>query len=154
MPTADGSLESVHMTQLPQVNDTFLDSKLAERWEAVLLLRGEVSKALEEARNQKTIGHSLDAAVTLFLPDTFSAILRPDANELRTIFIVSRVNLSPSEGLSDAYESAKIPGLLIHVAPSPGEKCERCWIYDQSVGVDGTHKTICERCLKVLETAA
>ncbi|MBW1896281.1 MAG: isoleucine--tRNA ligase [Deltaproteobacteria bacterium] len=154
MPTADRRPESVHMTQLPQGDDTFLDSQLAERWEAILLLRGEVSKALEEARNQKIIGHSLDAAVTLFLPETFSATLRPDTNELRTVFIVSHVDFSPAEGLSDAYESAKIPGLLIQVAPSPGEKCERCWIYDQSVGVDGTHKTICDRCLKVLETAA
>jgi isoleucyl-tRNA synthetase len=166
---------SVHLTQLPEVNEDFLDNKLAERWESILLLRGEVSKALEEARGQKIIGHALDAAVTLSIPEELSAVVKPNADELRTVFIVSRVNISTEEGLparlasphaspererwragesvagrSDAYQSTRIPGLAIRIDPAPGEKCERCWIHDPSVGVDAIHKTICARCVKVL----
>ena len=150
MSRSDAGPTSVHLAQLPEVNDDFLDDELAERWKSLLLLRGEVSKALEEARGQKIIGHALDAAVTLSLPEEFSAVVKPNAHELRTVFIVSNVNILAEEELSGAYESSKIPGLSIRIDPALGEKCERCWIHDPSVGSDGLHKTICARCLKVL----
>ena len=153
MPHSDSRPASVHLTQLPEVNEDFLDDELAARWESVLLLRGEVSKALELARGRKIIGHALDAAVTLSIPEEFSAAIKPNADELRTVFIVSRVEILAEQGrLSDAYQSTRIPGLGIRIDPAPGEKCERCWIHDPSVGSDPLHKTICARCLKVLES--
>jgi len=162
VPGTSARPASVHLTQLPEVNKTFLDDELAKRWESILLLRGEVSKALEEARGQKIVGHALDAAVTLSLPEELSAAVNPDADELRTVFIVSKVNILADEGLrarlasesvagrSDAYRSTRIQGLAIRIDPAPGEKCERCWIHDLSVGADGLHKTICARCVEVL----
>jgi isoleucyl-tRNA synthetase len=151
MPGADARPTSGHLTQLPEVEENLLDDKLAERWESILLIRGEVSKALEEARTQKIIGHALDAAVTLSMPETLSAVVKPDADELRTVFIVSKVSISAEESLAGGHESTKIPGLAIRIDPAPGEKCERCWIHEPSVGADALHKTICARCLKVLE---
>jgi len=115
------------------------------------LLRGEVSKALEEARTRKVIGHALDAAVTLSVPEELRAVVNPNADELRTVFIVSKVNILAGEGLPDAYQSTGIPGLAVRIEPAPGEKCERCWVHDPSVGVDALHKTICARCIKVLD---
>ncbi len=151
MSEADAGPASVHLTQLPEINADFGDDELAERWESILLLRGEVSKALEEARGRKIIGHALDAAVTLSIPKEFSALVRMNADELRTVFIVSKVNILAEESIPDAYQSTNIPGLAIRIDPAPGEKCERCWIHDPSVGADGLHKTICARCMKVLE---
>jgi isoleucyl-tRNA synthetase len=150
MPTTDERSSSVHLTQLPEVNEGFLDDKLAERWESILLLRGEVSKALEEARTDKIIGHALDAAVALSMPEALSGVVNPNADELRTVFIVSDVEIVAEGSLSDAYQSTKVPGLAVGVRPAPGEKCERCWVYDASVGADDQHKTICSRCLEVL----
>jgi isoleucyl-tRNA synthetase len=152
MPGIDARPQSTHLTQFPEVDEGLVDDELAERWEAILLLRGEVSKALEEARTQKIIGHALDARVTLFIPESLSAVIRPDADELRTVFIVSEVSILAEEGLSEGDQSTKIPGLAIRVDPAPGEKCERCWIHHPSVGTDALHKTVCARCLKVLET--
>ncbi|MES0349784.1 MAG: isoleucine--tRNA ligase [Desulfobacteria bacterium] len=152
MPGADARPSSGHLTQLPEVAENLLDDELAGRWESILLIRGEVSKALEEARTQKIIGHALDAAVTLSMPETLSAVVKPDADELRTVFIVSKVSISAEESLAGGHESTKIPGLAIRIDPAPGEKCERCWIHEPSVGADELHKTICARCLKVLET--
>jgi isoleucyl-tRNA synthetase len=151
MPGTDARPPSVHLTQLPEANEGFLDDELAERWESILLLRGEVSKALEEARTEKIIGHALDAAVTLSIPEALSAIVKPNADELRTVFIVSKVEILVEGSPSDTYQSTKIPGLAIRVDPAPGEKCERCWIHDPSVGMDEQHKTICSRCLGVLQ---
>lgn len=153
MPHTDARPPSVHLTQLPEVNETFLDDELARRWDSILLLRGEVSKALEEARTRKIIGHALDAAVTLSIPEELSEVIKPDADELRTVFIVSEVNILGEEGLSNAFQSAKIPGLTIRIEPAPGEKCERCWVHDPSVGTDRVHNTICARCLKALKAA-
>ncbi len=150
MPGADARPASGHLTQLPEVEEGFLDDELAKRWESILLIRGEVSKALEEARTQKIIGHALDAAVSLSIPEALSAVVKPDADELRTVFIVSKVNILTEEGLSGGHQSTKIPGLAIQVDSAPGEKCERCWIHEPSVGADALHKTICARCLRVL----
>jgi isoleucyl-tRNA synthetase len=152
MPGADARPTSGHLTQLPEVEENLLDDELAGRWESILLIRGEVSKALEEARTQKIIGHALDAAVTLSMPEALSAVVKPDADELRTVFIVSKVSISAEESLAGGHESTNIPGLAIRIDPAPSEKCERCWIHEPSVGADALHKTICARCLKVLET--
>jgi isoleucyl-tRNA synthetase len=86
------------------------------------------------------------------MPEALSAVVKPDADELRTVFIVSKVSISAEESLAGGHESTNIPGLAIRIDPAPSEKCERCWIHEPSVGADALHKTICARCLKVLET--
>ena len=151
MPKTRDMPATVHFAQLPEVEDSFIDSNLAERWESILTLRGEVSKAMEEARGQKKIGHSLDAAVTLGLPEGFLETVKPTLDELRAVFIVSKVSIALDRGLDSVYHSTKMPGLAIRVDPAPGEKCGRCWIRDPSVGTDETHKAICSRCVQALE---
>ncbi|NVM22159.1 MAG: isoleucine--tRNA ligase [Desulfobacterales bacterium] len=151
MPKTNSRPASVHVAQLPEVRDAFFDTELAERWESILALRAEVSKAVEEARAQKQIGHSLDAAVTLSLPDRFLEKVKVGVDELRTVFIVSKVSTVPGGALEGAYQSDRISGLAIRIERAPGEKCERCWVHDTSVGADKTHKTVCSRCVEVLE---
>jgi isoleucyl-tRNA synthetase len=106
---------------------------------------------MEEARGQKVIGHSLDAAVTLDLPAEFRLTVQPTEEELRTIFISSEVSIVSDGGLDGAYESTRIPGLAIRVDRAPGKKCERCWIHDLSVGTDHDHRTVCARCVEALQ---
>jgi isoleucyl-tRNA synthetase len=150
MPQRDDKPVSVHLADLPVVNESFEDPKLAQEWEAILNLRAEVTKVLEEARAQKVIGHSLDAAVTLSLPEDLVEKGLPAVEELRTIFIVSKVSMASAGGLEGAYESTSIPGLGIRVDRVAEEKCERCWIHDGSVGENEEHKTICSRCVEAL----
>jgi isoleucyl-tRNA synthetase len=152
MPKKNGQPDSVHLAELPKVNASFVQSSLAEKWETILKIRAEVSKALEEARSRKTIGHSLDAAVVLSISDESLRGIIPAAEELRTIFIVSKVSIVSGEDLKGAYESANFPGVSILVDSVSAEKCERCWIHDDSVGKDETHKTICHRCLDTLKS--
>jgi isoleucyl-tRNA synthetase len=151
MPNRNDRPSSVHLSQLPQVNDAFVDSELAKRWESILTLRGEVSKAMEEARSEKKIGHSLDAVVTLSLPEQFSEAVKPTTEELRTVFIASKVSIVSTGTLDGAYQSTKIPGLAVRIDSAPAEKCERCWVRDPSVGANEIHKTICTRCVNALE---
>ena len=109
-----------------------------------------MTKALEIARKEKLIGHSLDASVTLGVSSDTESILNPCKDDLRSLFIVSSVNIIPAEKLEDGYSSEEIDALKIHVAPSSDQKCERCWVHDPTVGNNADHPTICDRCLDAL----
>jgi isoleucyl-tRNA synthetase len=84
-----------------------------------------VTKAQEEARKGKQIGLSLDAQVHLFLPENIVTFLQPYAGELKSIFIVSSVTLHRTE---DDKE------VRVEVQRAEGQKCDRCWNFDVSVG--------------------
>ena len=59
--------------------------------------------------------------------------------------------LKKEEQLTDAYDSTLIEGLSIRVEPAVGDKCERCWIHDTSVGENPDQATICSRCGQALD---
>jgi isoleucyl-tRNA synthetase len=150
MPEHSGKDASIHLASLPDVNHEWQDESLAERWNLLLQVRGEVTKALEEARAQKRIGHPLDAAVTISANDDLFAALGPFEGDLRALLIVSKALLVKAEKIELAFKSSEIEGLEILVQPAEGEKCERCWVYDTTVGSDDQQPTICNRCRQAL----
>ena len=143
--------ENVHLAQFPPLQPEHRDDALVERWETIMRVRGEISRALEQARVQKVIGHSLDAAVAINAPPELSTFLDNYADELKNIFIVSKVDLKTPLHPDDAYVAEAIEGLLIRVTAAPGEKCERCWCYDEELGQDSEHPTICPKCLAAVK---
>ena len=147
MPAAEDKPESVHMTLLPQADATWEDEKLAVVWQALLEVRGEVTRALETARANKEIGHSLDAEVRLYLPDTYRQRLSSIEDSLAGLFIVSSAAIADGDPPADAYRSDTIDGLALSVGPAAGEKCERCWIRDPAIGENPEHPTVCPKCL-------
>jgi isoleucyl-tRNA synthetase len=150
MPAAPGKAASIHMALLPAPDAALMDAGLAERWERLLQVRGEVTKALEEARVKKLIGHALDAAVTLSAGGELYEALAPHAAELRSLFIVSAAELLKDTALEGAVESTEVKGLRIRVEPAAGLKCERCWVHETSVGESAEHPGICGRCRTAL----
>ncbi len=145
-----GRTESVHMQLFVPENKAYKDKELAGRWETILAVRKEATKALELARKEKKIGHSLDASVVIGLPTDLMEQLLPYKDQFRTILIVSSAELVPVDTLDDGLDSETIEGLKIKVVPSGDQKCERCWIHDPSVGQDTNHPTICMKCLNAL----
>jgi isoleucyl-tRNA synthetase len=150
MPAVADKAASVHLTLLPSPDPALIDPALAERWEVVLSVRSEVTKALEAARVQKRIGHALDAAVTLSADGELYAKLAPYAGDLRSFFIVSAAELLKDTPLEEAFESLEVKGLRVRVQPAAGKKCDRCWIHETSVGQNPEHPTICGRCRAAL----
>ena len=150
MPDISNKATSVHLTMLPEANTKWKNEDLAQRWGKILDVRAEVTKALEEARAAKQIGHPLDATVTLSVKADDYDALQPYADDLRSIFIVSKVSLLKDEKIDDGYESEQVKGLFIRIGSAPGEKCERCWVHETTVGTDSEHPSICERCQKSL----
>ena len=141
---------SVHADLFHPVKEHYKDPALASRWENILTVRREVTKALELARKNREVGHSLDASVTLGLSDTFMEALMPYIDQLRSIFIVSSVDLLHIQDMEGGLESETVPGLKVLISPSRDPKCERCWVHDPTVGDDKRHPNICRRCLHAL----
>lgn len=141
--------ESVHLALFPAACPQWKDDGLVERFERIIKVRADVSKALEQARVAKMIGLSLDASVTLAAPPELRGFLEGYAAELPEIFIVSKVAFADVlEG--ERYRSEALPGLEILVAPAPGEKCERCWHYSEQLGSDPQHPAICPGCTQAV----
>jgi isoleucyl-tRNA synthetase len=146
LPAYPGKAESVHLTRFPDVNEAYLQSELAERWKTLITLKGEVAKAIEAARQNKTLGHSLDASVTIAAPEKLRAFLSGHLDDLRALLIVSDVRIADEATGGEAFRSVEIAGLSVSVGPAPGAKCHRCWIHSESVGSNADHPTLCERC--------
>jgi len=151
IPGAKKQAESVHLTLFPEVESRYLDKELEERFELLLQVRGEVSKALEISRQNKLIGNSLEAGVTLHGPEKLLSFLRKNEGQLKDLFIVSQVELSSSPP-SGAYHSPEVEGLGILISRARGKKCQRCWVYDPDVGQSAVHPSICPRCQGALST--
>ena len=76
--------------------------------------------------------------------------LHPYKDDLRSIFIVSKIHLLEGETPEGAFECHDVPGLGIRVDAAEGDKCERCWVHDVSVGSDSEQPTVCSRCQDAL----
>ena len=116
------------------------------RWEGLLAVRDEVTRVLEEARQKKQIGSSLEAALTLWAAGDLYRLLEQYREKLAEIFIVSTVELC--EGLEqappEAEEGQELP-LKLSVAGAVAVKCPRCWIF--AAAADGE---LCPRCRALL----
>jgi isoleucyl-tRNA synthetase len=151
MPATETKETSVHRAEMAKVNPERQNAELAKTWERLLQVRREVTGVLELARAEKRIGHPLDASVTLFVDAALQSLLVPYAAELRTLFVTSRVDLVSGEPAEGVGIKSGIEGLSISVTRVTDEKCERCWIYDPTVGKDAHHPTLCGRCREALE---
>ena len=141
--------ESVHLAEFPARHPEWMDDTLAARWDRIIKVRSDVSKALELARVAKTIGHSLDAAVTITAPTELFDFLQGYAAELNSIFIVSKATLATAiEG--ECWTSENLEGLKVQVTAAPGVKCERCWYYSEELGTNSEHPTICPKCTQAV----
>ena len=113
----------------------------------LIAVRGEVGKAIETARQNKVLGHSLDAAVAVAASENLRPLLEMHVEDLRALLIVSDVRIVEEREIGEPFRSAEIPGLLVGVSRAKGEKCSRCWNYSGTVGANAEHPALCARCL-------
>lgn len=94
----------------------------------IMELRDAINVKLEDARKEKLIGSSLDARLIIQIPDK-------DISEadLLGVLMVSQVELKQAKELK------------IEIAKAKGEKCLRCWKYD-----DLSSEGLCRRCKSVI----
>jgi isoleucyl-tRNA synthetase len=150
LPKVSNRPDSVHLALFPDaaavLGSTVPESDPQEQqdWTTLLAVREQVMKALEEERNGKRIGKSLEAQLLITAADPAYSVLKRWASQLRYLFIVSAVTLKQGSGNGTA-------GVHVEVKKADGAKCDRCWNYSTHVGEDQTYPTICERCSSVLK---
>ncbi|EPW8574241.1 isoleucine--tRNA ligase [Morganella morganii] len=116
-------------------------------WAVLLAVRGEVNKVLEQARADKLIGGSLEAAVTLYADDALAAQLNSLGNELRFVLLTSQADVKPLSAAPESAVNSELAGLRIGFGKAEGSKCPRCWHYTTDIGQDSEHPDLCGRCV-------
>ena len=126
---------SVHYEEFPEVKEYAEAEALRDEIKRLLDVRALVTKANEEARNEKLIASSQEAKIILTLPNEDKELVEKNlGNAVAQWLIVSQVELV--EGAAAAK-----------VEKASGEKCPRCWNYDEHVDENG----LCPRCHAVME---
>ncbi|MGN1401741.1 MAG: isoleucine--tRNA ligase [Bacillus sp. (in: firmicutes)] len=141
--------ESVQLTDMPVYKQLPNEVELEAKWTKFMAIRNDVLKALEEARNAKVIGKSLNARIDFYVDEETKAFLDTIQESMEQLFIVSKFHVAGSKADAPA-EAMTFENYAIVVAKAEGETCERCWNVSTEVGQDEKHSTLCPRCSKVV----
>lgn len=123
-----------------------LDVDMAS-WERLILIRNEVNKELEVARQSGKIGSSLEANVTLFLEKSDFEVVSKIQQDLRFLLITSKASVKHWDERPVGHSTSEALDLVVLVEGTPAKKCARCWHRREDIGVDATHPELCQRCV-------
>lgn len=141
--------ESIHLQDLPEVKVLAGSEEITAKWSAFMQIRDNVQKALEFARNEKLIGKSMLAKVTLYVDGEAKTLFDSLEGDFAQLFIVSDFELV--EGVENAPESAlKVNQVAVQITVAEGETCERCRVVKKDVGANPNHPTLCARCADIV----
>ena len=133
--------ESIFLNQMPEKSGISLSDEFVAKWDFIYSNREAVNKVLEEKRNEKLIGKSLEAKIIIHCNSETAEKYKAISDHLSEILIVSDVEVSADRNDSETE---------FEVVKAEGGKCERCWTYSTTVGSDSEHPTLCERCCKAV----
>lgn len=151
MPHTDKENQQfVLLNDMPKPTPELYDEAFEAKWDQILAVKADVSKALENARAAKVIGHSLGADVEIFADGALYDLLSGMKDDLVTYFIVSDVSVKPVSEANGGTHTGET-GIQVRVTQAEGEKCERCWMFSKTVGQFHDHPTLCARCASVLK---
>jgi isoleucyl-tRNA synthetase len=125
-----GSIFVQTYCELPKADDA-----LQAKWARIRDIREVANKAIEERRAAGDVGSSLQAELGIGAAEADLALLQSLNDDLRFVFITSKVTLEAADSLRVAVQASADP------------KCERCWHYVADVGAHAQHATLCGRCV-------
>ena len=129
--------ESVHLAEW-----TLVDYPENADWKQLFDLREIALPELEKARKAKEIGKSLEAAVSITAKPELTRFPAAELASMRELLNVSALDIQSSE---DAGEP------VVSVRKASGDKCERCWHWEPTVGKNSDHPTLCDRCVDAVK---
>ncbi len=133
--------ESVHLADMPKVDNSIDFKSQQEKWQKLMELRDKVLVVLEGLRREKKIASNQEASVTIYCEDEELAGLLNEfgLKQFAALCIVSEVKLIKGTGET-----------TVAAQKSSYQKCQRCWNYWPSVGKNSEHPDLCERCTLVV----
>jgi isoleucyl-tRNA synthetase len=142
LPKVEGREASVHLTQFPVPAEIFSEdpTALLEEWKKIFEIRDVVLLALEQKRQTKEIGKSIEAKVEILFAGPSFDLLQRHTSGLEELFSVSEVALINRVPISH----------VVAVSPATGHKCARCWRYTSDTSNYGIWQNVCTRCQEAL----
>ncbi|MBL6765425.1 MAG: isoleucine--tRNA ligase [Verrucomicrobiae bacterium] len=131
---------SVHLAEWKAI-----DFPENSEWKRLFDLREIALPALEKARQAKDIGKALEAAVSITAKPDIARFPSAELTSMRELLNVSALDI---QGSDDAVEP------VVTVRKADGEKCERCWHWETTVGNNADHPTLCDRCVGAVKLCA
>ena len=146
--------EYVQLAEFPEVETFANQEELLDMWKAFMDFRDDVLKALEVARNEKLIGKSMEAKVTVYPNEQVRALLTALNANLPQLLIISPDFFTVSEeGPASAPEAAqKFEDVAILVERAEGHVCDRCRQVKAKLSDHEHLEHICEHCAEVIES--
>ena len=153
---------SVHLARFPEVGVDAADRELLDRWERLVALREAANVVIEGLRAEKTVGNSLEAALTVRASGVTAELVERYREELPTVLMTSEVEVAPAGDLPADADGGRAAGAqfvetggaaVITARRAGGVKCPRCWRYVPEVSV-GEPDGVCARCADALAEAA
>jgi isoleucyl-tRNA synthetase len=121
-------------------------------WDILEDIRDQVSGILEHLRQDRNIGSSLDADVTIYCDDELLNRLDIISDELRFVLITSEASIAKLADVPEGRELKTLQGdryqFAVDAGPSEHAKCVRCWHHREDVGHHDDHPELCGRCVE------
>lgn len=140
----------VQLSEFPGYQEFANQQELLDTWAAFMDFRDNVLKALEEARNSKLIGKSLEAKVTVYPNEQIHELLTAVDADVAQLLIVSDFEVA-SRTAEVPENVEKFDDMSILVEKAAGETCDRCRAVRTDVGEDEKLPHLCGRCAAIVE---
>jgi len=146
-------LESVQIAEWPKSLTPYFTREEAEKWVFYMSVRDQVYTIIEELRRDKTLRQSLEARVELYPDRERYDMMKQDEELLKRFFIVSQLVIN-EPGKDQPEDAVTLPvsvDISCVVRKAGGQKCARCWNYDEKIPFDEGHPDICGRCVEAVK---
>ncbi|HGH9639711.1 isoleucine--tRNA ligase [Streptococcus pyogenes] len=139
----------VQLAEMPVAETFSAQEDILEAWSAFMTLRTQAQKALEEARNAKIIGKSLEAHLTIYASEEVKTLLTALDSDIALLLIVSQLTIAD---LADApADAVAFEGVAFMVEHAIGEVCERSRRIDPTTRMRSYNAFVCDHSAKIIE---
>lgn len=139
----------IQLAEMPVAETFSAQEDILEAWSAFMTLRTQAQKALEEARNAKIIGKSLEAHLTIYASEEVKTLLTALDSDIALLLIVSQLTIAD---LADApADAVAFEGVAFMVEHAIGEVCERSRRIDPTTRMRSYNAFVCDHSAKIIE---
>lgn len=141
--------EFVQLAEMPVAQTFSGQEEILEEWSAFMTLRTQAQKALEEARNAKVIGKSLEAHLTIYASQEVKTLLTALNSDIALLMIVSQLKIA--DEADKPADSVSFEGVAFTVEHAEGEVCERSRRIDPTTKMRSYGVAVCDASAAIIE---
>lgn len=141
--------EFVQLSEMPVAQTFEGQEAILEKWDAFMEFRTHAQKALEEARNAKVIGKSLEAHLTVYASEEVKTLLASLDSDIALLLIVSQLTIA--DEADKPVDAVAFEGVAFSVERAEGEVCERSRRIDPTTRMRSYGVKVCDASAKVIE---